>query len=49
MTDEYYGKTVVITGRVVPIEPDEDLALFEKCCEHVCKVAKEIEENRPRA
>lgn len=45
MNDIHYGKVLILTEKVVPIEPDEDLELFVKCCEEVCKIAKEIEEN----
>lgn len=49
MTEIHYGKVLLLTGKVVPIEPDEDLELFAKSCEEVCKIAKDVKENRPRA
>jgi hypothetical protein len=39
---KYYGKKMIINGPVVCIEEDEDLKLYDKCCEHVCKIYNEI-------
>lgn len=45
MTEIHYGKTMTLTQNVVPIEPNEDLELFAKRCEEVCRIAKEVEKN----
>jgi hypothetical protein len=42
MNDNFFGTTLVLKGNVVCNEEDEDLKLYAKCCEHVCKIYNEI-------
>ena len=44
MTDNFFGTTLVLKDQVVCNEEDEDSKHYAKCCEHVCKIYKEIED-----
>ncbi len=43
---EWFGREIIINGPVISIEKDEDLELFGKCCEYVCKMYVEIQKEK---
>lgn len=47
--EKTFGKVVIITDAVIRNEKDEDLKLFNECCEHVCKIRLEIKKKKEDA
>ncbi len=42
MEYDWYGKEITLDENVIFINEDEDVKLYRECCEHVCKLLKEI-------
>lgn len=43
---EWFGREVIITGQVKCNDEDEDLKLYSECCEKVCKMYMEIQNEK---
>lgn len=48
MQNDSYGKTFILKEQVFYIHEDTDLELFAKCCEEVCKIYMEVENEKSK-
>lgn len=49
MLNDYYGKAVILKEQIFYIHEDKDIELFKKCCEEVCKIYIEVENEKSKA